>query len=144
MRFANTKGMAFKGLLGTLAMGAIMFAGTTKAQAEWGIGVQIGAPVYGAAPYYGGGDDDDDGGYYAAPPVVYGGYPPAYAPGYGGYAPGYAQGYAVPYGYGGGYGREGDRHEWHERMEHDGFRGREGWGHDDRGRGWGREDDHRR
>jgi hypothetical protein len=60
MNIANVKGLALKGTLGALALGAFFFAGTAKAQAQWAVGVQFGAPGY-ASPqttYYA------DSGYY--------------------------------------------------------------------------------
>lgn len=55
MNIANVKGLAVKGTLGALALGAFFFAATAKAQAQWAVGVQFGAPAY-AYPqtaYYG-------------------------------------------------------------------------------------------
>jgi hypothetical protein len=63
MNIANVKGLAVKGTLGALASGAFFFAGTAKAQAQWAVGVQFGAPAYAypqttyyAAPGYYDGD----------------------------------------------------------------------------------------
>ena len=56
MNIANVKGLAVKGTLGAMALGAFFFAGTAKAQG-FAVGVQFGAPAY-VAPA---------GAYYAEP-----------------------------------------------------------------------------
>lgn len=60
MTSANVKGLVVKGMLGAVAMGAMLFAGTAKAQAQgFAVGVQFGGPAYypqtayyGAPGYY--------------------------------------------------------------------------------------------
>lgn len=55
MTSANGKGLAVKGILGAVAMGAMLFAGTAKAQAQgFAVGVQFGGPAYSPqTTYYG-------------------------------------------------------------------------------------------
>jgi len=57
----NTKnGLVAKTLMVALAAGTLAFAGTQKAQAQWGVGVQFGQPAYsGYYPAYDGGYDRD-------------------------------------------------------------------------------------
>lgn len=54
MTTANVKGIVTKAVLGAAAMGAFLFAGTAKAQAQFAVGVQFGQPYY-ATGYYNGG-----------------------------------------------------------------------------------------
>jgi hypothetical protein len=61
MKTANAKGLAVKGMLGAVAMGAIFFAGAAKAQAQgFAVGVQFGEPAYYGQTY-------PQAAYYGAP-----------------------------------------------------------------------------
>lgn len=68
MRTANTQGIA-KAVLEVAAMGAILFAASTKAQAQFAAGVQVGQPYYNSGYYNNGyyegrrGSDRDWDGY---------------------------------------------------------------------------------
>ena len=47
MKTANVKGLAVKGMIGAVAMGALIFAGSAQAHAQgFAVGVQFGAPAY--------------------------------------------------------------------------------------------------
>ncbi len=62
MTTANVKGIVVKAILGVTVAGAMLIAGTPKAQAQqFAVGVQFGAPY--SAGYYGGGRDFDRDGY---------------------------------------------------------------------------------
>lgn len=50
MKIKNQKGLVAKTLMVAIAAGMLAFAGTQKAQAQWGIGVQFGQPAY--SDYY--------------------------------------------------------------------------------------------
>jgi hypothetical protein len=52
MKFATVKSLAAKLSIATVAVGALMFAGTAPAQAQqWGVAVQYGQPAYVADRY---------------------------------------------------------------------------------------------